>query len=220
MSFYFSSLILFFHPLSLSLFSSLLFFFFPFFPLPVSSSSLLLQVCVLIGTARALAAFITLARSPVSSPSASVGSGAGQSWTDVLFHTVSFVGSEVLATELIRANSSTENIVVTQVVPPPRSIRQLRSDATRLNDPSLLSEESLLYQFASDMDKFNPESPVTFGAFEGYLAGQTKNKQQANLNRHTRQSDDMRQRRGGEEEEERNNKRGCTDIWTLCSLPT
>jgi len=68
------------------------------------------EVCVLIGTARALAAFIALARA--ASNSTSVGSGPGQSWSSVLFGTVSFVGSEVLAQEMMAANLSLDNLIV------------------------------------------------------------------------------------------------------------
>ena len=125
----------------------------------------------MIGTARALAAFVTEMRAPVNSSASSVGSGPGQSWADVLFHTVSFVGAEVFAAELLAAGSSLSNIVVTQTMPPPRSLAQLQADSVAFNDPSLLSPFSLLFQFASAMDSYSPGAAVTFGSLEGYVAG-------------------------------------------------
>ena len=121
----------------------------------------------MIGTARALAAFVTQIRAPVNATS--VGSGPGQSWTDVLFHTVSFVGSEVFATELLAAGSSLDNILVTQTMPPPRSLAQLQADAAAFNDSSLLDPNSLLFQFASSMNATSPGAAVTFGSLEGYV---------------------------------------------------
>eukprot|EP00808_Paulinella_micropora_P023142 g62502.t1 len=97
------------------------------------------QAVVLIGTARALAKFIVLAR---------------PKWPQVLFHTVSFVGAEVFATELLAAGpTALGNVYVTQVVPSP------------------FESSPLVLDFLQALQESCPSCRPSYAAMEGYMAG-------------------------------------------------
>eukprot|EP00808_Paulinella_micropora_P028359 g52542.t1 len=97
------------------------------------------QAVVLIGTARALAKFIALAR---------------PKWPDVLFHTVSFVGAEVFASELLQADpEALLHVFVTQVVPNP------------------FEDNPLVLDFLNDLQASCPSCRPSYAAMEGYMSG-------------------------------------------------
>eukprot|EP00457_Paulinella_chromatophora_P000126 gb/GEZN01000126.1/.p1 GENE.gb/GEZN01000126.1/~~gb/GEZN01000126.1/.p1 ORF type:complete len:2104 (+),score=242.22 gb/GEZN01000126.1/:60-6371(+) len=98
------------------------------------------QAVVLVGTARPLAKFIAL---------------ASPNWPDdLLFFTLSFVGAEVFATELLGSSPTTiDRIYVSQVVPSPF-------------EPSVLTKD-----FINDLAATCPTCRPSFTAFEGYICG-------------------------------------------------
>lgn len=115
-----------------------------------------LDAIIMIGTYAPLAKFVRLVKEETLDE-------------EIYFHTVSFVGSEAFAEELVKkrgivhdaetadeheAHTDTENIFVTQVVPPPYYDDIFDG----------------LYRNREVLQKYYPEAEATFGGLEGYIS--------------------------------------------------